>query len=271
MPEEATQVDVEEMRVHLGLDKPIHIQFLIFLKNALKGDLGKSFYHRQPALKLMVERLPASLLLMLCALAIALIIGIPMGIVAAVNRGNIIDRICLVTSLAGLSAPGFWIGILCILVFAVEMGWLPTAGYGTWKHLILPSFALGFRRLGLFVRLIRGGMLEVLSQDYVRTARAKGLAERMVLYKHALKNTLIPFVTIVGLQMGHLLAGAVVTEKIFAWPGTGRMFLIAIDGLDYPVVLAYAIVVGVFFVVINFIVDVVYTFLDPRIRYGGEE
>lgn len=271
MPTSASQADVEAMRAHLGLDQPVHVQFLVFLKNALKGDLGSSFYHHEPALKLVVQRLPASFLLMVSALFIALLLGIPVGILAAINRGSIIDRFCLVTSLAGLSAPGFWVGILLILIFAVELGWLPTAGYGTWRHLVLPSVALGISRLGLVVRLIRGGTLEILSQDYVRTARAKGLSEGVVLYKHVLRNTLVPFVTILGLQIGHLLAGAVVTEKIFAWPGTGRMFLIAIDGLDYPVVLAYAIVVAVFFVVINFTVDVVYTLIDPRIRLGAHK
>jgi peptide/nickel transport system permease protein len=178
-----------------------------------------------------------------------------------------LDRSCLMGSLVGISAPSFWIGIAFILIFAVELPWFPSSGRGTWAHLVLPAASLSLYRLALFFRLIRAGMLDIMTQDYIRTARSKGVSEKTVIYKHALKNTLIPFVTIAGLQMGSLLAGSIVTERIFAWPGMGRLFLDSIGVMDYPVIIAWTLVVSTIFILTNFIVDVIYMWLDPRIRY----
>ncbi len=264
----ASGVDqVEAMRRQLGLDQPWYVQYVKFLRSALRGDLGTSFYFHEPAIRLVLERLPASLELVIWTMGVSTIIAIPLGVLAAARPNSWYDRGVLVGSLIGISAPTFWIGIVLIALFVVTLHLLPSSGRGTWEHLVLPVTTLAFYRIALFVRLIRAGMLDVLGQDYIRTARAKGLFERIVIYRHALKNTLIPFVTIVGIQMGGLIAFAVVTEKIFAWPGMGRLLLISIERLDYPVVVAYAIVTAALFVVINLTVDLLYALIDPRIRY----
>jgi len=267
LPPAAGLDQIQALQRSLGLDQPWYVQYLKFLRNAMRGDLGTSFYFGEPAVKLVLERLPASLELVLWTMLVSTIIAIPLGVVAAVRGGSWLDRGVLVGSLVGISAPTFWIGIVLIAAFAVALGVLPSSGRGTWAHLVLPVATLSFYRVALFVRLIRAGMLDVLSQDYIRTARAKGLLERVVVYRHALRNTLIPLVTIGGIQMGGLIAFAVVTEKIFAWPGMGRLLLLSIERLDYPVVVAYAIVTAAVFVVINLAVDVLYVLLDPRIRY----
>ncbi len=267
MPPDAPPSDVEEMRKSLGLDKPLLIQYFLFLKNAAQGNLGVSYHHGQPALKLVLERLPASLELVVTTIFISLILALPIGVWAASRRGTIIDRLSLLGSLIGISAPPFWIGIAFIFIFSVELQWLPSSGRGTWAHLILPATSLALYRLALFIRLIRAGMLDVMTMDFIRTARAKGVSEQKVIYKHALKNTLIPFVTIAGMQMGSLLAGAIVTEKVFAWPGMGRLFLEAIGVMDFPVIIAWALVTATIFLTLNLIVDIIYVYLDPRIRH----
>lgn len=267
MPPDAPPSDVEEMRKNLGLDKPLIIQYALFLKNAAQGNLGVSYHHGQPALKLVLERLPASLELVVTTIIISLVLALPIGVWAASRRGSIIDRLSLIGSLIGISAPPFWIGIAFIFIFSVELQWLPSSGRGTWAHLILPATSLALYRLALFIRLIRAGMLDVMTMDFIRTARSKGLSEKKVIYKHALKNTLIPFVTIAGMQMGSLLAGAIVTEKVFAWPGMGRLFLEAIGVMDFPVIIAWALVTATIFLTLNLIVDVIYVYLDPRIRH----
>ncbi len=267
MPPDAPPSDVEEMRQNLGLDKPLLIQYILFLKNAAQGNLGVSYHHGQPALKLVLERLPASLELVVTTIIISLILALPIGVWAASRRGTIIDRLSLLGSLIGISAPPFWIGIAFIFIFSVELQWLPSSGRGTWNHLILPATSLALYRLALFIRLIRAGMLDVMTMDFIRTARAKGVSEQKVIYKHALKNTLIPFVTIAGMQMGSLLAGAIVTEKVFAWPGMGRLFLEAIGVMDFPVIIAWALVTATIFLTLNLIVDIIYVYLDPRIRH----
>ncbi|MGB9699764.1 MAG: ABC transporter permease [Thermodesulfobacteriota bacterium] len=267
MPPDAPPSDVEEMRKTLGLDKPLIIQYILFLKNAAQGNLGVSYHHGQPALKLVLERLPASLELVVTTIIISLILALPIGVLAASRRGTIIDRISLLGSLIGISAPPFWIGIAFIFIFSVELQWLPSSGRGTWAHLVLPATSLALYRLALFIRLIRAGMLDVMTMDFIRTARSKGVSEKKVIYKHALKNTLIPFVTIAGMQMGSLLAGAIVTEKVFAWPGMGRLFLEAIGVMDFPVIIAWALVTATIFLTLNFIVDIIYVYLDPRIRH----
>jgi peptide/nickel transport system permease protein len=266
--EEGTPEDIARLRVVFGLDRSLAVQYLLFLRNALRGDLGVSYHHGVPAMELVLERVPATLELAGAAMLIAVVLAIPLGVIAANHRGGPLDRFFLSGSLVGISAPPFWVGIVCILVFGVVFRWLPTSGRGGWEHLVLPAGSLALYRLALFIRLVRSGMLDVLGQDYVRTARSKGLAEQAVVFKHALKNTLIPFITIAGLQMGSLLAGAVVTERVFAWPGMGRLILDSIQKLDYPVVMCWALVTAAIFILINLIVDVSYSFVDPRVRSG---
>jgi peptide/nickel transport system permease protein len=267
MPPDAPPSDVEEMRQTLGLDKPLVVQYGLFLKNAVRGNLGVSYHHGQPALKLVLERLPASLELVVTTILISLILAVPIGVLAASKRGTFLDRASLLGSLIGISAPPFWIGIAFILIFSVDLQWLPSSGRGTWSHLVLPATSLALYRLALFIRLVRAGMLDVMTMDFIRTARSKGVSEKKVVYKHALKNTLIPFVTIAGMQMGSLLAGAIVTEKVFAWPGMGRLFLEAIGVMDFPVIIAWALVTATIFLAMNLAVDIIYVYLDPRIRH----
>jgi peptide/nickel transport system permease protein len=239
----------------------------LFIKNAFQGNLGISYHHGQPALQLVLERLPASVELVVTSILISLLLAVPIGVLAASQRGSLADRASLLGSLIGISAPPFWIGIAFILIFSVDLQWFPSSGRGGLAHLVLPATSLALYRLALFIRLIRAGMLDVLTQDFIRTARSKGLSERKVVYKHALKNTLIPFVTIAGMQMGSLLAGAIVTEKVFAWPGMGRLFLDSIGVMDFPVIIAWALVTATIFLAINLTVDVIYVWLDPRIRH----
>ena len=267
MPPDAPPSDVEEMRRTLGLDKPLVVQYGLFLKHAVQGNLGVSYHHGQPALKLVLERLPASLELVVTTILISLLLAVPIGVLAASKRGTSIDRASLLGSLIGISAPPFWIGIAFILIFSVELQWLPSSGRGTWAHLVLPATSLALYRLALFIRLVRAGMLDVMTMDFIRTARSKGVSEKKVVYKHALKNTVIPFVTIAGMQMGSLLAGAIVTEKVFAWPGMGRLFLEAIGVMDFPVIIAWALVTATIFLAMNLAVDIIYVYLDPRIRH----
>ena len=267
-PEDMTEAQVEELRRAYGLDRPIHVQYLVYMKNLLKGDLGISWTSGEPALPLLAQRFPATLKLVLAALFIAVALGLPAGVLAAIRADSLLDRALRFLSVIGISAPTFWIGIMLILVFSVTLGWLPSAGAHSWKHYILPAVTLSFYRIALFLRMIRSTMLDVLSQDYVRTARAKGLPERVVVYKHALRNALIPFVTLVGLQFGHLMAGAVVTEWIFAWPGMNRLALNALFTEDRPVILAFVVLTAVIFAAVNFVVDVLYGLIDPRVRYA---
>jgi len=267
MPPDATVEQIDQMRRQLGLDRPLYVQYGRFLLRAMKGDLGVSYYHGVPALRLVLQRLPASLELVVAAMLISVILALPLGIWAGLRPRTLLDKSSLLMSLAGISAPPFWIGIVCILIFSVELKWLPSSGRGTFAHILLPAGSLAVYRLALFIRLIRAGMMDVLSQDYIRTARAKGLPERFVVYKHALKNTLIPFVTIAGMQMGSLLAGAIVTEKVFAWPGMGRLFLDSIGKMDFPVIIAWTIVTAAIFLSINTIIDILYVWMDPRIRH----
>lgn len=258
----------EEIRRDLGLDQPTHIQYIRFLQGAVKGNLGFSFYFKEPAMQLVVERIPASLQLVFGTMLISVVLAIPLGVAAATRRGTTLDRSILLGSLFGISAPPFWVGIILILIFAVNLKMFPSSGRGTWAHVVLPAASLSFFRIALFVRLVRAGMLDVMELDYIRTARAKGLPERVVIYKHALKNTMIPIVTLAGLQMGALLTGAIITERIFAWPGMGWLILESLQRLDYPVVVAYAVVTASIFVGINLVVDMIYSLLDPKVRYA---
>lgn len=266
MPIEATPEDVEIMRRALGLDQPLYIQYLKFLGNALQGDFGLSLRARQPALDIVLDALPATLELALAAMIISLVISIPLGIAAAVKRNTIFDTVATVVSVLGHAMPVFWLGILLILFFSVKLQWFPVSGRGSWQALVLPALTLGWYMNALMTRLTRSSMLEVMSEPYMRTARAKGLPARMIIFKHAFRNARVPIVTIWGLQAGAMLTGTVVTETVFAWPGLGRASIFAVVGRDFPVVMASIALFTVIFVTINLAVDLAYYMLDPRIR-----
>ncbi|MCS7173241.1 MAG: ABC transporter permease [Armatimonadetes bacterium] len=264
----ATQEVVEEIRRSLGLDQPLPVQYLYFLRNILRGDLGRSLFSGAPVVEELGQRFPRTVRLAMASMALAALIGIPAGIVAATRRLSWVDTLVMVLALAGVSMPVFWLGLNLILVFSVRLGWLPAFGHETWRHLVLPSLTLGTASAAVIARMTRSSMLEVLGQDYIRTARAKGLLERAVVYRHALRNALIPVVTILGLQLGTLLSGAVLTETVFAWPGIGRLLVEAVLARDYPVVQGTVLLIATTFVVLNLLVDILYALLDPRIRYA---
>ncbi|HBH02790.1 MAG: hypothetical protein A2W08_19530 [Candidatus Rokubacteria bacterium RBG_16_73_20] len=266
LPPDATAQDIQEFREKMGFNDPFLVQYGRFLRGALRGDFGRSVRHDEPAFDLVAERLPATLELAGAALLIALALAIPAGIVSAVRRNSLVDYVSTVVALLGQSMPTFWLGIMLILVFSVRLSLLPSSGRGTLEHLVLPAITLGLFTTARITRLTRSGMLEVLNQDYIRTARAKGMADPPVVWKHALKNAAIPIVTIVGIELGTLLGGSVITETIFAWPGVGRLSVQAIYNRDYPVVQAAVFLLSTTFVVVNLVVDVLYTYLDPRIR-----
>ncbi len=267
LPPEASQTDREVFRSQLGLDQPLHIQYLIFLRDAVKGNFGISFRHGRPALELVIDHLPATLELTVAAMLLSILLAIPIGILSSVKPGSLLDRTGMTFALFGQSAPVFWIGIMFILLFGVKLRWFPVSGRGGIENLIMPAMTLGLFSTAAITRLTRSSMLDVLDKEYIRTARIKGLPENRVILKHALKNALIPIVTIVALQFGMMLSGAVITETIFAWPGVGRLAVNAIYNRDYPVVQAAVFVTSVFFIVINFLVDLIYTYIDPRITY----
>src|SRR5262245_10400087 len=263
---EATEADRAVLRETLGLNRPLLVQYGSFIGRAAHGDFGQSFFHCAPALPLVIERLPTTLLLTFFALALAVCIAIPAGILTAVKRYSHFARPATVTGRFGQSMPVFLTGIMLILLFTVAWSLLPASGWGTWASTVLPTITLGTFQAPLFLRISRSSMLEVLGLDYVRTARAKGLAERLVIVKHALKNAAIPIVTVIGLQFGVLLAGAVLTETVFAIPGTGRLIVRAIGQLDFPVVQAGVMTLSLLIVVINFVVDLLYLYLNPQVR-----
>lgn len=282
----ATQAQQAKVRHELGLDRPFYVQYAVFLRNALHGDFGMSYVTRVPALPLVLERLPASIELSLSAEAIAVLVGIGLGVLASLRPRAWLGRASGVASLLGVSLPTFLTGVLLILLFSVVLGWLPSFGRGdvvpifggAWqtgflslsglRHLVLPAITLSMFQLALLFRLTRGGMLEILRSDFVRTAWSKGLGRRGVLFKHALRNALIPVVTIVGLQFGQLIGFSIVTESIFQWPGAGNLLLKSIYESDFPVVATYIILIAIIVVVLNMLVDVTYALIDPRIRYG---
>jgi peptide/nickel transport system permease protein len=263
---EATEADRAVLREAMGLNRPILVQYGSFVARAVRGDFGQSFFHRSPALPLVLERMPTTLLLTFLALGLAVLIAIPAGIVTAVKRYSWIDHVATVAVLLGQSMPVFLTGILLILLFAVTLRLLPASGWNTWQATVLPAITLGAFQAPLFLRISRSAMLEVLNLDYVRTARAKGLGEWLVIVKHALKNAAIPIVTVIGLQFGVLLAGAVITETVFAIPGTGRLTVRAIGQLDFPVVQAGVLTLALIIVVVNFVVDLLYLYLNPQVR-----
>ena len=266
LPPDASPEDVRRFREVMGFNDPFFVQYGRFLKGALQGDFGQSVRHGEPAFGLVLERMPATFELAGAALALALCLAIPAGIVSAVRRNTALDYLATVVALFGQSLPTFWLGIMLILLFSVQFHLLPSSGRGTLEHLILPAVTLGLFTTARITRLTRSGMLEVLNQDYIRTARAKGVSGPPVVWKHALKNAAIPIVTIVGIELGTLLGGSVITETIFAWPGVGRLSVQAIANRDYPVVQAAVFLLASTFVLVNLLVDVIYTYLDPRIR-----
>jgi peptide/nickel transport system permease protein len=266
LPPESSLAEIQRFRHELGYDRPLPVQYLDFLAKAVRGDFGMSLRHGQPAMGLVLERVPATLQLSAVALVLSLVIAIPLGIATAVKRGTTLDAAGLTMSLFGQSFPSFWLGIMLILLFSERLGWLPASGRGTFGQLVMPAITLASYPMAIITRLLRSSLIEVLSQDYVRTARSKGLSERVVLYRHALRNASIPVVTVVGLQVGALLGGAVITEEVFAYPGIGRLAIQAISNRDFAVVQAFVIFLAVLIVGINLAVDLSYTVLDPRVR-----
>jgi peptide/nickel transport system permease protein len=266
LPGDASVEETIALRRTLGLDRPLYAQYASFLGSAVTGDFGTSFRHQQPAFELVLERLPATLELAFAALVLALVVALPLGILAAVYRGGVVDVAAMVFAVIGQATPYFWMGIMLILIVAVQLDWLPTSGRGGVERLILPAITLGTHFAASLARLTRTSMLEVLGQNFVTTARAKGLSERSVILVHVLKNAAVPVVTLIGLQFGTLLGGAVVTETIFAWPGVGRLAVQSIFVRDYPVVQAGVLVLALTFVGLNLLVDLLYGWLDPRIR-----
>ncbi len=280
--QDATPAQRAELRADLGLDRPFPVQFAHFIGNAVRGEFGLSLRQGRKVSSLIVERLPATLELSFVAAMIALCFGIPMGVYAALRRGNILSQLMMMVSLLGVSLPTFLVGILLILVFAVTLKWLPSFGRGDvvmlgtwstgfltvdgWKHLVLPSVTLAVFQLTLIMRLVRSEMLEVLRADYIRFARARGLPDRIVYFGHALKNTMVPVITITGLQLGALIAFAIITETVFQWPGMGLLFIQAVTFADIPVMAAYLCLIALIFVLINLAVDLLYFVVDPRLR-----
>ncbi len=279
---EADQADIEAAIRALGLDRPIHEQYWYFLVNALKGDLGKSFIFAEPALKLILQRMPATLELAFTAMLMAIVLGIPLGVYAGLRPESKASKTIMAGSILGFSLPTFWVGLMFIMIFAVMLGWLPSTGRGdttslfgiqvsflNWdglKHLLLPALNLALFKISLVIRLTRAGTREVALQDYVKFARAKGLSSSRVVLVHIMKNIMIPVVTVLGLELGGVIAFAVVTETVFAWPGMGKLLIDSIQLLDRPVVVAYLMITVVMFIVINLVVDILYSLLDPRVR-----
>jgi peptide/nickel transport system permease protein len=285
LPDDATEAELELAVVALGLDRPLPLQYLSFLGNALRGDLGTSFAFNVPSIQLILARLPATLELAITAMLLAVLLGIPLGLWAGLKPGSALDETVVTGSILGFSMPNFWQGMMLIMIFAVGLGWLPANGRGETgtilgietsfatidgiRHLILPALNLALFKIALMIRLTRTGVREVIALDYVKFARAKGLSERRVLGVHVMKNIMVPIVTIVGMEFGSLIAFATITETIFAWPGMGKLLIDSINHLDRPVVVAYIMVVTLMFVVINLLVDIGYSLLDPRVRLGG--
>lgn len=296
LSDEASAADIAEARHRWGLDQPIYVQYIRFLANIMSGDLGISFKYADPVISLIGERLPATVELAIASLLIALIAGIPLGVWAGAKPNSWADNLGSTFGFFGISMPSFWLGIMLILIVSGHFNWLPSSGrntYGvtqgdasgfyiiknllagdlksTWdgiKHIIMPAIALGTGMMGLVMRVTRSSVLEIMSEDYVRTARAKGLGENTVLWRHVLRNALVPVITVVGLELGTLLSGSIIVETVFAWPGSGSLLIAAIQSRDYPLITGTVLTYTVAFVVINFVIDILYAVIDPRIRFG---
>jgi len=282
LPADATMAERLQVTRSLGLDRPLIVQYGYFLLNLLQGDLGTSFVYNQPSVSIIFQRLPATLELAFCALILAILIGIPLGLLSGLRAGSKTDETIMTGSILGFSLPNFWQGMMLIMFFSVTLGWLPSSGRGqtgsilgietsfaTWdgiNHLILPAINLALAKISLIIRLTRAGVQETMPLDFIKFARARGLATKRIIFVHILKNILIPIITVIGVEFGSLIAFAVVTETIFAWPGVGKLIIDSISVLDRPVVVAYILVVVSMFILINFLVDLLYSALDPRIR-----
>jgi peptide/nickel transport system permease protein len=264
----ATEQDLQELREELGYNDPAVVQYLRYLGNLLSGDMGNSLRFKRPALDLVLERLGATFLLAVSALIFALVVAIPVGILSAIKRNSWIDHFGMLLALLGQSLPLFWLGIMLVLIFSVRLSWFPASGIGSWQHLILPMITLGAYPMARIARLLRSSMLDVINEDYILTARAKGLKGHTVVIRHTLRNAALPVVTIVGLMFGTLMAGAVITETIFVWPGVGLLTIQAIQNRDFPLVQAAVLIVSITFVFVNLGVDLLYAYIDPRIKYG---
>jgi len=266
--ETASAADKEELRRSLALDQPLMVQYRNFLTGLLSGDLGRSLYEQSGVTDLIRTRFPATIELTLCAMAMAIIISFPLATLAAVNKGSWIDRGSLLFSLLGLSLPNFWLGPLLMIIFSIQLGWTPVSGRGGIDHLLLPSLTLGLGMAAILTRILRTSLLQVTNEDYVRTARAKGLSEKVVWFKHTLRNALLSVITIMSLQVGSLLAGSIITETIFSWPGIGRLTVQAIQSRDYPLVQGCVLVIATSYLLVNLLTDIFYQLADPRITYG---
>jgi peptide/nickel transport system permease protein len=266
--EDATAEQIALVNHNLGLDRPLYVQYLSWVVNVCKGDFGRSFQDSRPILPDLLNRMPATLELLVAAMFVALLISIPIGIVSAVKRNSFIDNIGRIFALLGVSMPSFWIGLLLILVFAKDLRWLPSEGRDGLKSVIMPAIALGLSMAGILMRMIRSSLLEVLREDYLKTARAKGLSERIVVLKHAMRNAVLPVVTTIALQIGNLLGGTVVIETVFAWPGIGRFCYMRMLQRDIPTIMGNLLLYAVLICVLNIITDTIYALLDPRIRYS---
>ncbi len=264
---EAKAEDAAILRKSLGLDRPLYVQYGIFLKGLLQLDFGNSLLIREPALGLVMERFPATVQLTMAAMVIALAVAVPLGVVAAIRRYSLLDNLCTAFAVSGQAMPIFWLGLMLIILFAVQLRLLPASGRGTFWHLLMPAVTLGASLAPITMRMTRSKMLDILSADYIRTARAKGVREQIVLFRHALRNASIPIVTILGLQFGRLLGGAIVTEAVFAWPGLGTLALSAIRNFDYPLAQACILTMAFIIVIVNLGVDVLVGWLDPRVRF----
>jgi peptide/nickel transport system permease protein len=269
--QDATRQDMERIRHAYGLDRPLSVQYARFVERVVHGDLGYSYRQGVPVSELIAGHLGATFQLALASLAVAIVLGVALGMAAAVRHGSGVDAAAMTVALFGTSMPSFWLGLLLIIVFGVKLGWLPVSGYGGVDHLVMPAFVLGGFYAAQVSRLTRTSMLDVLAQDYIRTGRAKGLRGRVVLFKHALRNAALPVLTVLGLSFGQMLGGAIVVESIFAWPGMGRLAVQAVLGRDFPVVQGVAIVGAAVFLAINLTVDLVYGWVDPRLRGAGQQ
>ncbi|GGA20332.1 nickel ABC transporter permease [Psychrobacillus lasiicapitis] len=274
---QASVEDIQELRDDLGLNEPLHTQFFQYIGDLAQGDFGVSLTYNQPVISLIMDRFPNTLILAISALVIALLIGIPAGIISASKQNSVMDYTVMVISLIGVSIPIFWLGVMLVLYFSVNLGWFPATGMGTMdegfityiKHLVLPSITLATIPMATFARITRSSMLEVISQDYIKTARAKGLKEFFVIGKHAFKNALTPILTVLGMQVSALLGGAVLTETIFSWPGMGRLIVDAIDKRDFVVVQGTVLFIAIIFVLVNLLIDVLYKIVNPRVNYSS--
>ncbi len=268
LPLESTDEEVEAFREAMGFNDPLHVQFWHFAKNAVRGDFGDSLWQREPAMPLVLERLPKTMLLVVLSTALALLLSIPLGVLAALRPRSLLDRACTVSSLVGVSIPDFWLGLILILLFAVQLGLFYTSGSGTWKHVVLPTLTLAARPIGQITLITRSSMIDELSQQYMITARAKGLRERVVVVNHALRNALIPIITLSAWQIARLVAGlTVAVETVFAWPGVGLLAIQAIQRRDLPLIQADVFVVALVVTLLNLVLDITYAIFDPRIRY----